>query len=164
MLLRHGISGYSLTTSHGGLPPEGAEFHARKAPGVLAARLNGGDTDKPKPGACWCPRTKPAAHFSPPATQYPTGGVEGIHEGRGLQQRQGKPVSIGWVGPFSGTSTHKADYANLFSKHPSPPSVESRLQQVRAKPIYPEALQYQSVRQVGTGVKLSALADAQWIR
>ena len=46
------------------------------------------------PGACWCPRTKPAPPSSPPATQHPMGDVEGIHEGRAPQQRQGKPASV----------------------------------------------------------------------
>ena len=36
------------------------------------------------------------------------GDVEGIHEGRALRQRQGKPGSAGWLGPFSGAGTHKA--------------------------------------------------------
>ena len=27
--------------------------------------------------------------------------MEGIHEGRALRQRQGKPGSAGWLGPFS---------------------------------------------------------------
>ena len=40
-------SRYNLTTCHGALPPEGAEFRTRKAPSVLAARLNGRDTNKP---------------------------------------------------------------------------------------------------------------------
>ena len=32
------MSRYNLTTFHGALPPEAAEFHTRKAPVVLAAR------------------------------------------------------------------------------------------------------------------------------
>ena len=46
-LLRHGMSQYYLTTCYGASLPGGAEFHTRKAPGVLAARLTGRDTDKP---------------------------------------------------------------------------------------------------------------------
>ena len=38
-------SRYDVTTYHGALPPEGAEFHTCKAPGVLPARLNGRDTN-----------------------------------------------------------------------------------------------------------------------
>ena len=91
------------------------------------------------PEACRCSHTKPAPNSSPPATQHPMGAVVGIHEGNALQQRQGKPVSVGWVGPFSGAGTHKATYANRPSKHQSSPSVESRVQQVCAKPTYPEA-------------------------
>ena len=37
------------------------------------------------------------------------GDVEGIHEGWALQQRQGKSVSVGWVG-------YKATYANRVSE------------------------------------------------
>ena len=74
------------------------------------------------PGACWCPRTKPAPNSSPLATQHPMGDVEGIHEGRALQQRQEKPAPVGWVvGPFSGAGTHKAIYANP-SKQASKPT------------------------------------------
>ena len=93
------------------------------------------------PEACWCPRTKPGPNSSPPATQHPMGDVEGIHEGRALQQRQGKPFSVERIGPFSGAGTHKATYANRPSKHLSPPSVESRVQRVCAKPTYPESYQ-----------------------
>ena len=35
-----------LTTYHGALLPEGAEFHTYKAPGVLTARLNMRNRDK----------------------------------------------------------------------------------------------------------------------
>ena len=41
------MSRYNLTTYNGALPPEGADFHTRKAPGLLAARLNGRNTSKP---------------------------------------------------------------------------------------------------------------------
>ena len=40
------MSRYNLTTYHGALPPEGAESHTRKTPGVLPARLDGSDTDE----------------------------------------------------------------------------------------------------------------------
>ena len=49
--------------------------------------------------------------LSPPATQHPMGDVEGIHETRALQQRQGKPVSVEWVDPFSGAGTQKVTFA-----------------------------------------------------
>ena len=66
------------------------------------------------PEAGRCPRTvsirgsNPAPNSSPPATQHHVGDVEGIHEGRTLRQRQDKPGSTGWLGPFSGVGTHKA--------------------------------------------------------
>ena len=41
-------------------------------------------------------------------TAHHVGDVEGIHEGRALRQRQGKPGSAGWLGPFSGAGTHRA--------------------------------------------------------
>ena len=41
---------------------------------------------------------------------------------RAFQQVQGKPVSVGCVGPFSGAGTHKATNANRPSKHLSPAS------------------------------------------
>ena len=41
------MSRYYLTTYHGALPPEGAEFHTGKIPGMLAACLIGRDTSKP---------------------------------------------------------------------------------------------------------------------
>ena len=56
-----------------------------------------------------------------PKKKHPMSDVEGIHEGRGLKQRQEKPVSVWWGGPFSGAGTHKAIYANRPSKHVSPP-------------------------------------------
>ena len=87
----------------------------------------GGTLRNLTPEACWWPHTKPAPHSSPPATQHPMGDVEGINEGRGPQQRQGKPVSVGRVGPFSGAGTHKATYAHRPSKHLSPPGIESRV-------------------------------------
>ena len=85
------------------------------------------------------PRIDPAPNSSPPATQHHVGDVEGIHEGRALRQRQGKPGSVGRLGPFSGAGTHKATQAIHPSKQSSPPSVESRVQQVCAKLTYPEA-------------------------
>ena len=99
--------------------PRRQRIHTRKAPGVPPARLNGRNTDKPK---AWSRPVPPhryrfvinpasASNYSPPATQhpwvFPKDDVEGIHEGRALQQRQGKPGSAGWLGPFSRAGTHK---------------------------------------------------------
>ena len=66
------------------------------------------------PEAGRCPRTDtdaridPAPKSSPPATQHHVGDVEGMHAGRALQQRQGKPGSAGLLGPFSGAGAYKA--------------------------------------------------------
>ena len=83
-----------------------------------------------------CPELQPSSDATPCLWH---GDVEGIHEGRALRQRQGKPGSAGWLGPFSGVGTHKATQAIHPSKQSSPPSVESRVQRVRAKLTYPEA-------------------------
>ena len=50
-LLHNGMRLCNLTTFHGAIPPEGAEVHTGKAPGVLAARLNGmgGTQNSPTP-------------------------------------------------------------------------------------------------------------------
>ena len=98
--------------------PRRQKFHTRKAPGVPTARLNGRDTDKPNTWSRPVPPHRyrlvidPAPNSSPPATQhpwvFPVDDVEGIHEGRALRQRQGKPGSAGWLGPFSGAGTYKA--------------------------------------------------------
>ena len=54
------------------------------------------------------------------------------------KKKKKKAGSAGWLGPFSGAGTHKATKAIHPSKQSSPPSVESRVQQVRAKLTYPE--------------------------
>ena len=136
------MGGYNLTTYLGALPPEGAEFHTRKAPGVMAARPNGRDTDKPNAWSMLVPSHQARTKLQPFSNTTPMGDVEGIREGRGaLQQRQGKPVSVEWVGPFSGAGMPKVTYANRPSKHLSPPSAESRVHHVCAKPTYPETYQ-----------------------
>ena len=86
------------------------------------------------------PRIDPAPNSSPPGMQHPACGMvtsrgymRGVHEGRALRQRQGKSGSARWLGPVSEAGTHKATQAIHPSKQSSPPSVESRVQRVRAK-------------------------------
>ena len=52
-----------------------------------------------------CPELQPSSDATPCLWH---GDVEESHEGRALQQRQGKPGSVGWLGPFSGAGTHRA--------------------------------------------------------
>ena len=81
------------------------------------ARLNGRNTKKPDawrrpvPPHRYRSEDRSCSELQPSSDATPClwhGDVEGIHEGRALSQRQGKPGSAGWLGPFSGAGTHKA--------------------------------------------------------
>ena len=65
------MSGYNLTTYHGALPPVGAEFHTRRAPGVLAARLNGRDTQKPNAWSMLVPPHQARPKLQPSSNATP---------------------------------------------------------------------------------------------
>jgi hypothetical protein len=83
-------------------PHRGAEFNTGRAPGMLAARLNGKETVNPNVWGELVVLHQVPPNCSSPATQHPMGDVEGIYEGESPHQRQEKPVSVGWVVPFFG--------------------------------------------------------------
>ena len=64
---------YNLTTYHETLPPEGAEFHTRKAPGVLKARLNGRDTNEPDAWGVLVPPHQARPKLQPSSNATPHG-------------------------------------------------------------------------------------------
>jgi hypothetical protein len=79
-----------------------------KASGEPAALLNGRDADNINARSMLVPPHQTRPYFQPSSNAHLKVNVEGIHEGRALQQRQEKPVSVGWVGPLSGAGTQMA--------------------------------------------------------
>ena len=76
-----------------------------------------------------CPELQPSSDATPCLWH---GDVEGIHEGRALRQRQGKPF-------FSFFFWWKKAYMPIDANHISNSKLESRVQRVRAKPTFFEA-------------------------